>query len=357
MAKDKKRDDQGRFTKDDDGAEETTVFNPFVGGEEDDLSDMRYVQDSDTVVESTHPPETKEEADILAAERAEQAKKDAEKAKEEDDAVSDDETQDEAEEEPAEAEAEAEEVLAEPDDEPRIPKSRLDEVLEQKKKEKERADKLEMQLQDLIEEKKKPKEPEPEPFDYVAKEKESYDAFLEGDTEKYSAIQQEIREANKAELQREAKRIAAEGDQTTKEELTFQETGDKIEAEYPQLVKGDENFNEDAYDDLMELYVGYASTGRYTKAEALQKAADKSVRMYDLKKAGEETLADKADNVVDIKKPDVKKKKEIADKQPPVKQSGVTRDDELSIDITSMSDEEFEALPEATKRRMRGDVL
>jgi hypothetical protein len=218
MAKDKKRDDQGRFVKEDDGKQEKTEFNPFVGGEDDDLMDMKYVQDESTIVENTHPPETKEEAEILAAERAEAAKQ------EEDDGVRTEETDEEATEEVS-AQAE-EEDTEEAVDEPKIPKSRFDEVNEAKKKEKERADRLEKQLEDLVEKKK---EPEPEPFDYAAKEKESYDAFLEGDTEKYSTIQQEIRAAQKEELRREAERIAAEGDQTVRETLTFEETGERIE--------------------------------------------------------------------------------------------------------------------------------
>jgi hypothetical protein len=341
--------------KDEKATEEIKTFDPFVGAEDDDLMDMKYVQDADTVVEDTHPPATKEEAE----QRAEMAAN--EPTEETEDAVQDDETQ----EVEAEAEAEAEaEVLdeapaeeAEETDEPRIPKSRFDEVNQQKKKYQERMEKLEKQLDDLLEQKKQPPEPEPEPFDYEAKEAEAYDAFLEGDTKQYSAIQQEIRAAQKAELQREAQRIAKEGDKGVREEMTFEETGAKIEADYPQFVKTDESFNEAAYDDLMDLYVGYANTGRYSRAEALQMAADKAVMMYHLDKSDDAPLAETADNVVDIKKPDIKKKKAIADKQPPVKQSGLAREDEPSVDVSSMSDEEFESLPEATKRRIRGDVL
>lgn len=351
MAKDKKRDEHGRFVKADGSeAEDVVIFDPFVGGEQDDdLSDMKYVQDADTIVENTHPPETKEEAEIRAAEAAERAKEEEEIS----DGVRAEETDEE--------EAEEEEVTAEREeetgDEPKIPKSRFDEVNEAKKKEKERADKLEKQLEDMIEQQKKPKEPEPEPFDYAAKEKESYDAFLEGDTEKYSAIQAEIRDAQKAELQREAERIAAEGDKSVRESLTFEETGEKIEADYPALVKGGETFNEDAYSDLMDLYVGYVNTGRYSRADALQMAADKAVRIHGLAKA-ETGLADDADEKVvkfEKKKPDIQKKKQVADSQPPVKKG--TEREEPVIDVASMSDEEFAALPEATKRRLRGDVM
>lgn len=347
MAKDKKRDEQGRFVKEEATDDAPTFFDPYVGAEEDDLSDMKYVQDSETVVEDTHPPATAEEA------AAREEVKPVAEEEEADDGV-------QAEEEPEEEpEAEEEEVVAEAqeDEEPKIPKSRFDEVNEAKKKAQERVEKLEKQLEGLIEERKKPSEPEPEPFDYAAKEKEAYDAFLEGDTEKYSAIQQEIRVAEKADYLREAKRVATEGDQTVKEDLTFEETGARIESEYPAFVKTDESFNEDAYSDLMDLYVGYVNTGRYSRADALQMAADKAVRIYGLEKAG---LAETAEsNVVKLekKKTDVKKKARVAESQPPIKESGTAREDEPTVDIKSMPDEEFEALPEATKRRLRGDIV
>jgi len=326
--------------------------DPFVGGEDDDLMDMQYIQDeTKTTKIETHPPETEEEAEALKEQEPKEEEKEDVEVEGQAEEAGEEAEEAEAKEEP---EVLAEEAEVEVEEDPKVPKGRFDEVNDRMKKAEEKVSKLEKQLEVVVEE--KTAEPEPEQFDYAAKEKESYDAFLEGDTEKYSAVQQEIREAEKAELERSAKRIASEGDRAVKDDLTFEEVGERIESGHPEFVEGTEQFNKEAYDELMELYVGYSRTGKYTRADALQKAADQTVRIYGFGESEAEEVTDTS-NVVDIKKPDIKKKTKIADNQPPIKESGTEDDAEPTIDPVSMSDEEFANLPEATKRRMRGDVL
>ena len=333
------------------------VFDPFVGGEEDDLSDMEYMQDETKSSVDTHPPETKADAE---------ARKEQEKPREdrgdvvpdaEKETKAEDETEKETEEvkPEAEAEAEAESEPEEPeseednDESPSIPKHRFDEINERMKKAEERAKLLEEKLNDLA----KPKDPEPEPFDFAAKEKEAANALLEGDEEKYAELRTEIRAAEREEYLREAKKLASEGDEKVQTQLSLQEVGAKIEADYPQFVEGSDKYNGEAYDELMELYVGYMGTGKYSEPEALQKAADKTVKIYGF---GEEA---EADNVVPIrkKKPDVKKKTDAAGKQPPVMESSAQQEQDLTVNIATMSDEEFDALPDSKKRELRGDIV
>jgi len=332
----------------------------FIGGEDDDLSTMEYIQDETTTTKvETQPPETKEEADMIAeVEAAEQEAKedDAEETSEDEkpedesgestseEVASEEEDTTESSEEPAEESVEA--VL----DEPKIPKERFDEVNDRMKAAEADNATLRSQLESAVEEKD---EPEPEPYDYKAKEKEAMDALLEGDSDKYSAINDEIRTAEKAEYLREAEKLAARGDQHLQETITFEEAGAKIEAEFPQFSQDDENYNKEAREELMDLYVGYAQSGVYTRVQALQRAAAKSAKMYGLAVEVE----DVPDNVVDIKKPDVKKKAAVDNAQPPVMESNSEVREEAKIDFTSMSDEEFDALPESTKMRSRGDIL
>jgi len=331
----------------------------FMGGEDDDLSDMEYIQDETTSTRvDTQPPETKEEAEVIAEqEKAEEKAKDVEveevsEAEEPKDEV--EEPKDEAEEPKDEADAEeTPEPVAEEDD-IKIPKDRFDEVNDRMKKAEEKVHSLETQLETVIEEKS---EPEPEPYDYKAKEKEAMDAMLEGDSEKYSAINQEIRDQEKADLLREAKKLAAKGDQQLQETLTFEEAGTKIEAEFPAFVEGSETYNAEAREELMDLFVGYAQSGNYTRVQALQRAAAKAAKIYSLAPLSE-AVEDVPDNVVDIKPTDVKEKAKAANKQPPAMEARAEgTSEEPRIDFNSMSDEEFEALPESTKRRARGDFL
>ena len=328
-----------------------TEVDPFIGGEEDDLADMEYIQNEDTTMKvETQPPATKEEADMIAEQAAAEAEK-KEEAKE-----------DEPEEQEVEAEAEEvedtkeeEPVLEEEEEEGdvKIPKDRFDEVNDRMKKAEGEVKSLKEQLETVVEEKN---EPEPEPYDYKAKEKESMDALLEGDAEKYSAINEEIRQAEKAEYLREAKKLAAQGDQQLQENLTFEEAGARIEGEFPQFVEGTDSYSHEAREEMLDLYVGYAKSGAYTRVQALQRAADKAAKIYGLS-ATSDVTEETPDNVVDIKKPDAKKKAAVANAQPPAMENTGGGNEEPKVDVNSMSDEEFDALPESSKMRLRGDIL
>lgn len=325
------------------------AVDPFIGGEEDDLMDMEYVQDETTESHDTHPPETEEEAELRAAGKQNEVD-DPTPVEEEDTPVEeeDDGVQAEEAEEPV---SEAQKEVVEEED-PRIPKDRFDEVNERMKAAEEKVKQLESQLDAKIEPKP---EPEPEPYDYVAKDQESMDALLEGDAERYSALQAEIRQAVRDEAIREAKKLAAEGDNQVRESLTFEEAAAKIEADYPQFVEGSEDFNKPAYDELMDLYVGYVQSGRYSRVDAMRKAADNSVKIHRLSKA--DAPEPVPDNVVNMKKPDVASKAKLAERQPPRMEGGSAGKNEPRVDVNSMSDEQYEALPESTKQRLRGDIL
>lgn len=326
-----------------------TIINPFIGGEEDDLMDMEYVQDESTVTVDTHPPATEEEAEARAEIAA------AEVAEEKDEALGDEVEQELTDEkdEQQEAEAEAPAAVEEKDTEQKVPYDRFSEVNNERKTLKEENERLKQQLETVIED--KTTEAEPEPYDYKTKEKEAMDALLEGDADKYSAINEEIRQAEKAEYVREAQKLADAGDQHLKEDMTFEETGAKIEADFPELSATAENFNEAAREEMLDLFVGYAQSGRYTRVQALQHAADKVARLYSL---GVEEAEPTPDNVVDIKAVDPKKKAKVANSQPP-SMEGTTEStrEAAKRDVASMSDEEFDSLPESTKRKWRGDIL
>jgi len=335
------------------------LTDPFIGGEEDDLSDMEYIQDENTTTTvETHPPETEEEAELLAErDAAEEAVNDDDSddsdAKSSDDDVKD-ETDAEAEEkdETTEEEKTEEEVVLE-DDDPKIPKDRFDEVNDRMKSAEKKVETLEKQLEGIVEEKNAP-EPAP-PYDYATKEKEAMDALLEGDQDKYAALRAEIRKAEREETLAEAKKISESGDIQSREDVSFEEAGALIEEDYPQFSTQAENYNPDAREEMIDLYVGYAQSGRFTRVEALQRAAERAAKLHDLVKTGAEEVPD---NVVDIKRTDVKAKVDVANNQPPeIKGKAKGESQEPITDVSSMSDEQFDALPESTKRRLRGDIL
>lgn len=328
--------------------EDAPVVDQYLGSDpaDDDLSDMEYIQRDDTSSVDTHPPETKEEADALAEELAAKEKANAEKEKteepeaEEDAAVLAEEPEPEPE---AEAEPEAEEK------EKKVPYERFDDVNKKRKAVEEENARLKAQLEQYTQE----KEPEPEPYDYATQEKAAMDALLEGDQDKYTALRSEIRTAERAETLREAQKLASLGDKQLQDNLTFEEMGARIEGEFPEFSTGTDVYNEAAREEMLDLYVGYAKSGLYTRTQALRKAADSAAKIHALGGAAE---AGVPDNVVRLKQPDIKKKAKAANQQPPVMESATARE-EIRRDVKSMSDEEYAALPESTKKKMRGDIL
>jgi hypothetical protein len=339
--------------------EDEPAIDPFMGGEDDDLSDMKYVHDEDSQrIVDTHAPETKEEADAISEQ--EDAEKAADEVAEEVEAELEAEKKDDDDEtkveEKEKAVAEEEAVLDDDKDGIKVPKDRFDEVNDRMKTAEGEVASLKKQLETVIED--KTPEPEPDPYDYAANDKAAMSAMLEGDEETYSRLQKEGREALREETLREAKKLAAQGDDNLKDTLTFEEAGAAIEADYPGFVKGKEGYNDDAYEEMMDLYVGFAKSGRYSRVQALQKAAASAARNHDLTAISAEVSDEAPDNVVDIKKTNVKDKAKVANKQPPVMEEKARGgSEEPKLDIASMSEEEFEAMPESTKRRARGDFL
>ena len=329
------------------------VVDTYIGADplDDDLMDMEYIQRDDTPVVNTHPPETKEEAEALAEEAAALAKEEPKDESDAEDADAGDDAAVEAE-EPAAEEAEAETEAEAEEKEKKIPYDRFDTVNKQRKELAAENERLKAQLESKTEE--ATPEPEPEPYDYASQEKAAMDALLEGDQERYARIRNEIRAAEREETLREAQKLASLGDKQLQDNLTFEETGARLEQQYPELSTESETYNEEARTEMLDLYVGYAKSGLYSRTQALVKAAENAAKIYGLGVSAEEDPA--PDNVVKLKQPDIKKKAKAAADQPPTMQSTAARE-EIRRDINSMSDEEYESLPESTKRRMRGDIL
>lgn len=337
------------------------IFDPFVGGEDDDLLDMDYVQSEKTTRKvDTMPPDTKEDAELVSefddpTPVESDDKGDEAKAEDEETENAEEVSEEEA---PAEEEPEvlAEQEQDESADEPQIPKHRFDEINDRNKKLEEELQALKSQVENLAKESTAEPEPEPEPYDYAAKEKEAMDAILEGDTDKYTTIRNEIRSQEKTDYLREAEKLAKQGDADVRDTVTFEETATQIERDFPQFAEDSEAYNAEARKDLLDLYVGYAAQGM-NRADALQKAANRTVTLYGFNEPQPEPEPDDPKKVVNIKRGDPKKKAALSKKQPPNMEGSAETEDIPKHDFSMMSDEEFDALPESTKRRARGDIL
>jgi len=231
---------------------------------------------------------------------------------------------------------------------PMVPKSRLDEVLA-----KNRELLAQVETERKAREARVPEIPkDAQAFDFDAKEAEYMQAVIDGEKAKALELRKEIRAAEKTELQK----ATATATTQDSEAVALAKAAAEVERSFPQFTHGHEKYNEEATKAVVKMRDALIMQGQ-SAVEALNDAVDYVVRKFDL----DETPVDDS-KVVDLNKKreaNTAKKIDAHGKQPPVMKGEGERTrkaDQLS-DIDLMSEEEFNALPEATKRRMRGDFL
>jgi hypothetical protein len=284
----------------------------------------------------------------------------------EEDAEADPEPEVEVEEEPetepepeVEPEAEAD-VEADPEPEPApepepeakghtIPKYRFDEVNERRKAAERRNAELEAQNRandpaNAID------------FDFDGKERKYAELVMDGDHDNALALRREIRAAEQAAYRAMAEQQSARTREATKEELQFDTTVQELNTAYPAFDPNTESYDKELVDEALDLHAGFVARG-YSAAAALRKAVRYVAAANDMVAAGSAPVEvpSSLDKAPAAKKTNVKAKLDAATRQPP-KQQGVGIAKEKKMDLNSMSEEEFDALPEATLRRLRGDV-
>ena len=287
----------------------------------------------------------------------------------------------EAEEAPVEAVEEAEEPVAEDDsptlgdqtpvteaaeepetpvaEEPRkhmVPKSRLDEVLAKQKA-------LEKQLDELRAQKQEPGEA-PEAYEFDAKEVEYQNLVLDGEAQKAAALRKEIRSAERAQLEYEFSSKIGESVSQSQQATALQQAASELEDNFPVFNRNSDQYNEGYTQEVIDLRDAFIMKGENPVA-ALTKAAKFVLREYDLVDMGEVAAApslsaEAAPRVDEVakKRAEVTRKLKAAEAQPPeMPGESSTARGEKALDIASMTEDEFNALPEATLRRLRGDIL
>lgn len=262
--------------------------------------------------------------------------------------------------EPAIAESEAEEtVLAEDDQtpqhvegevpttatkEPMIPKSRFDEVIASKKA-------LQKQLDDL-EIVKKQEEIVPD-YDFAQKETEYQELVLNGETEKAADLRNDMRNAEKAQMMQEVRQEMGSTVQQNQDLKDLQQKAEVLMEQYPMLDENSVDYNQELQTEVLELRDAFVSKG-YVPVDALSKATNYVMGINAPAPVVEPVINTQLQETK--QKAQVTKKLEASKAQPPTLQGeGVNAKKDAKLDLNTLSTDEFNALPEETLRRMRGD--
>ena len=278
-----------------------------------------------------------------------------------------------------EAEAEVEEAEAEAparDDkgrfvekEARIPKSRFDEAVGKEREAREaaerRAQELERRLAETSATKEAAAEIERIESQVEAMEVQYQELLLDGNTAEAAKVMKQIRLAERqiatAEAESRAQATTARAIEADRLELAIA----RLESDYPEFNPDSEVFDEDLVGLVLSKQRALIQAGS-SPSNALTKAA-KDVADRFLKKTEEVAKDDAKGLSAATAKPDDRKKAAVAKSletqgaQPPyMKEVGLDSDklgEKGLPDVTKLSVDEFDALPQATKDRLMGNLV
>ena len=322
----------------------TLEFDVMPGADriDDDASPQLDLSFEEVVEELTEEVVEAEEETV-----AEEVEEEAEETVSEDEQSTEEETV--LEEEPEE-EAVAE---APKSKKPMVPKARLDEVLAKQKA-------LQKQLDEVNAANAKSEEA-PESYDFDAKEVEYQNMVLDGETNKAVALRREIRKAERADLEFEMRQEMSQTVNQYRQMTALQQAANAMEEAYPVFNRDSESYNEEYTNEVVELRDMFMQRG-YEAVDALSKAVKYVVKDYDLGEVEAEapSLAGspKKSDELAKKRAQISKKLKAADAQPPeLPGESSSLHGEKALDVSAMTEEEFNALPEATLKRLRGDII
>lgn len=237
---------------------------------------------------------------------------------------------------------------------PMVPKSRLDEVLAKQKA-------LQKQLDDLKASQVQQEEA-PETYDFSAKEIEYQNLLLDGESDKAAALRAEIRRAERAQIEYELSQKMQQTVTQNQQMTALQQAAAELEANFPVFDQSSDQYNAEFTQEVIDLRDAFIVKGDNAVA-ALSKAAKFVIREYGLDAEMPSLASDNAPKQRQVdevakKRAEVTRKLKAAESQPPELpgESSANRGERM-IDVNSMSEDEFNALPEATLKRLRGDIL
>jgi len=346
------------MTDKDQTEEKALEFDVMPGADavEDDNSpqlDLSFPDLEKAAVDDTEVEETEQEAEeVEEAEEAEEVEEEVEEIVSGDEQSTEEETELEAEAEP-EAALEEPEVEEKPVSKKMVPKARLDEVLNKQKA-------LQKQIDDM-KAAQAPAAEAPEEFDFGAKELEYQNLLLDGEAEKAAQLRADIRQAERVQIEYEMTQKMSDTVSNNHQATALQQAATTLEAEFPMFDQRSSQYDEAMTQEVIELRDAFIIKGENPVA-ALSKAAKFVISengLVDTAPALSSTTAPATNqDEVAKKRAQVSKKLSAASAQPPELQGeGTATRTDKALDVANMTEDEFAALPEATLKRLRGDIM
>lgn len=228
-----------------------------------------------------------------------------------------------------------------------IPKRRLDDVVAKQRKAENEAAELRKELAEV----RAAADAAPD-VDILELSERKSTALLDGDLKESARLEKQMLDSYRQPVAEVIDMDALEARVEAKLEL--KSTLETVFTEFPQLDTDSDQFDEDLNSEAVVFQQAYINQG-YSPAEAVRRAANAAIRVV-----RPELLSPKeVKPTAKPRKTNIKGNIEASNAQPPKMNQGESGGKSSSemIDINKLTDEEFDALPEATRARMRGDLV
>lgn len=196
-------------------------------------------------------------------------------------------------------------------------------------------------------------------YDFAAKEALYVEMILDGKTKEAAELRLEIRAAEQAMYEKVAVAKATEQSRAATVEDRINATAQLYEATYPQFNPESPEYNEELLEDLNAVYTGLLQSKRFSNAaDAFQAAISKAMKMHGIEE--KDPAAPAASTTSPPPERTAAKRIDAIKNQPPSiarAGNGSAEHGDANIRVAELTEAEFARLPEATRRRLRGDNL
>ena len=203
----------------------------------------------------------------------------------------------------------------------------------------------------------------------VALEKEYTKLLVDGEIDKAAAKMSEIRRLERSIAETKSTFQIQAAEARAYERVQYDTTVERLEAAYPALNPDHDDYDKELTAEVVELRDGYIATGKYTRAQAIQKAAKTLMGAATTRQeraVETEVRVDKEDvakaTAAERAAAQRKKNAEVANKQPASLNKAGVDSDKMGgrIDakaVMKMNQDQFAKLDDETLARLRGDVI
>lgn len=191
-------------------------------------------------------------------------------------------------------------------------------------------------------------------------------ALVSGDDQKAAELSEQADRLNRQIAIEQASDMSARAKEQAREEIRWDLTIESIEAKYPELDEKSDSFDQELTDDVVDKMNGYVERERLPRSQALVKAVqyimNRRAAAAPADDKGASKGLDRGSPAKDRKEAAVAKNIDASKRQPAsTKQVGADSDKHGQTkdvpEADAMTYEEFSALPDATKAKMRGDYV